>query len=354
MINTPHFVFCPPLPGKQNPKLPPIHQVSERVAQPAQKGYTCWYYALNMIRERFGKASDQSLFKRQKEKLASLHRKKLTEIDLIVMRQKKFVEDLCQSLNIQSVTKTMARSICNSPEDMGDKETGLQLLRAFCKQSEDNDLSAYIQNQYLRDQMRLDGEFFLHFQKTPEQLYAQFKPLPQAWHHLTLKQKAWFCDNVRVFLISRECYDLEISPWHPDQPLEQLLEALRKYGPHVVFGRFGSHFYDGKPYQLNEMIAKRPVLGWRPGTPRINENDDHHAVVLVGANLDEKRIYFIDPNDASNPDAASQKVYVLSYEKFKSFLFNLRAQKIEINHKPLHLPRDDYALVNPSHVASRV
>lgn len=354
MTNSVNFIFCPPPAGKPNPALPIGSKPRERVAQAAQKGETCWYYALNMIRQRIGKAPSvdpAQMLQRQKELAISSQRKQLTALDEALVWQKKFIRRVCQRLDIETVSKESAAGLLRSLEFVLSRESmheELALLRSFIQQKSEPDLFSFVTNQYYRDQIRLDTEFLArHTLQTPEQLYVQHKVLPTPWKDLSFQRKAWICDNFRLFVTSMEAYELKISPWNPTQPLEKLLEALKNLGPHFVLGNLGPAYYTEAPFQLTESIEGRGVFGWKPGASR-QTHETSHAVVLVGVALDKQRVYFIDPNDASGPEEKSQRIYAMAYENFKQRLFNLRSLQYAKEDQVIHIT-NDYALYNPIH-----
>lgn len=81
------IVFCPPLPGKPDPNQtfdPSSGEIRSRVKQSAQKGNSCGYNALQLLRDerRIGKFPSASQIEERKiEKAHSLHRKRKIKID---------------------------------------------------------------------------------------------------------------------------------------------------------------------------------------------------------------------------------------------------------------------------------
>lgn len=73
--------------GKPNPRqeCKSGYEQRERVMQSAQKGFTCWYYASNYLRDRIGKYPSQHFVReREKEKICSEYRKALTRLSNVL------------------------------------------------------------------------------------------------------------------------------------------------------------------------------------------------------------------------------------------------------------------------------
>lgn len=107
------------------------------------------------------------------------------------------------------------------------------------------------------------------------------------------------------------------SDWTPGQTIDQLIDELRKNGPHVVIGTFGATYYSELPHECLDEHMQYPIFGWNPAA-RIGDEDieTSHAVILVGADQAKKRVYFIDPHDESNPkNQIARKVYTMSYAR---------------------------------------
>jgi hypothetical protein len=114
------------------------------------------------------------------------------------------------------------------------------------------------------------------------------------------------------------------STWHPEQPIDNLMEQLKLHGPLLAAGKFGQLFYEDPSFETNDKIEGRPIFGWKPNAKRREGGlYNQHAVVIVAAQKinGKEYVYFIDPVDGSNPaDLRTQKIYVQSYEKFRSFI----------------------------------
>lgn len=348
MIKTTDFVFCPPRAGKPNPSLP-LRQGEgrERIAQAAQKGEACWYYAMNFLRQRVGKAplpEQQTI--REQERLISDLRKQHTIVDKLFDWRRKVTKDICDSFNITNVSKDFALDLIENINS--DESEDANLLRQFCKQDLHDDLMAFVDFSWLNDHIKCDSEFITSVKHiSPQQLYKNSPPLEKKWEELNLQDRYCFIDNTR-FLLTSTMYGLLKSPWHPNQPIECLLETLQKHGPQLVKGHFGQLFYKNAPFRLRDMIAERSIFGWKPDSPRVPFTSDCHIVILVGVSLTNKIIYFIDPLDQSDPDDKAQRIYALSYDKFKVNLFDLRSVYLKNSAGERVFPeKSEYALYNP-------
>lgn len=128
--------------------------------------------------------------------------------------------------------------------------------------------------------------------------------------------------NQLLFTFVAQEYRAKRSPWHPNDSITNLIQQLKNNGPHLVTGDLGKTYYETDPTLRGEILG-RPVFGWAPNAARI-EGLMHHCVVIIGAQITtngKELIFFLDPEDGSSPhDITTQKVYVTSYQRFKSCL----------------------------------
>ena len=122
-------------------------------------------------------------------------------------------------------------------------------------------------------------------------------------------------------------YKLKLSAWHPTHPITSLMDQISMHGPLVVCGYFGRPYYKDDPFELSAKVEGQSVFGWQPGSIRIVLQSSH-AIVLVGARNDMDHVYFIDPNDGSDPaNIQTQKIYVMSYKRLTSSMTDLFGYK---------------------------
>lgn len=328
----PNFVFCPPPPGKPNPHEPSSQGNRSRVRQNEQKGANCTFYALQILRneKRIGKHPTHFQLKdRQYEKLFSEHRKQLTQIKITLQPWVDFSQELTTKLE-RSCTKEDAKGFLSytinqmKPEY---QEVARASLQAFCNQEIHSEFSIFAQaefnqalfkaNDQLNEQLSesMQTSNLLKYKESYEKKYQK------SWETSTLFEKVLYQDSL-IFIVQRYFYRIQISPWHPEQPIECLIQEMQLHGPHLVRGHIGQLYYEEPPFQLNNCIEERPIFGWKSNAKR-KEMLSYHVVVLVGAKVTDDTkgyVYFIDPLDGSDPDPKTQKVYMISYERLKSII----------------------------------
>lgn len=326
-VGSSHLVFCPPQPGKPNPNESwdlATGDTRSRVAQSPQKvGETCFYYALNMIRTRIGKHPALSQIRARANEVAySNHRKRLTQIDETIKWQLDLAEALTARLG--RCTKQVIQHQLKKPgfTAVVDEERPKcrAALEVFCKDGgADEDFSTFTHQLWMRAR-----------QDNNQQLYDALRITPESVTLITRSLQKNYKDDMEWILLilpqifQENAYGLQRSLWHPTQPITALMEQLRQYGPHVVKGTFGQFFYQDPPFRLSVKVEGRSVFGWRPDAKRKDLGESQHAVTVIGARSDSGHVYFIDPLDGSDPrNPETQKIYVMSYEKFKAFLANL-------------------------------
>jgi hypothetical protein len=104
----------------------------------------------------------------------------------------------------------------------------------------------------------------------------------------------------------------------------QLIQKLKRTGPLMVSGSFGSARYVDNPIKLEATLGSHELYGWRKGAQTISEPEDvnnSHAIVIVGAEIkgDKQYVYWIDPKHANDPnDPNSQRLHMSSFEVISS------------------------------------
>jgi len=362
LVSTPDLVFCPPPPGKPDPRAPidpQLRKPRRRVVQAPQKEDTCWYYAIQLIRFKIGKNPPPSLKgARAEEQLASSFRKTMTRIDRFWSSKIGFTEDIMEKMGIDSFTKIHASQFLSHTGKMNAlKREMVPFLQTFCKQDRYKDLYSFAKMSY-EDALIEAREGFLkrsgashkEFCAQFSSIAAQFSQENTVLFQMSTTQERALLGTHCTQVIARKL-GLKVSPWHPTQSIEQLATQLRRKGPHVVGGHFGLDYYEKLPFKLAEQVAGRSVWGWKPATKRRNEGPRYHDVVVVGAHLGQKRVYYIDPRDGSNPaDIEQQKIYTVSYAKFTSYLCDLSGSQLRsLDGEREFLPSSRYALYgNPA------
>lgn len=319
--------FCIPPPGKPDPTKPWDPSSKEerpRVIQKEQKGETCTYYALQILRneKRIGKHPlDSQIEAREIEGKISSHRKDISKIDETLRAQRVFADQLTEALSGRCTREDAEQFLKKQSArlDPAHRDRAKAYLESFCKQQIHNDFSTYANALYSQARNALEDLFFKAFNISDREIQQSIpKILQKSWQELNPSEKEWHRANM-VFMTSNKLYGCKPSPWHPEQPFETLIEQLKSHGPHVLTGKFGQMYYEEKPFRLEQTIEGRPVFGWKPTFKR-KELSDHHMIVIVGAKTDKekKTIYFLDTLDSSDPkEITTQKIYVMSFDRLK-------------------------------------
>lgn len=173
-------------------------------------------------------------------------------------------------------------------------------------------------------------QFFSKILVDPEHLFNSFKSQdPHAYEaslsHRTWKDLTWETKiplfNSFAKHIAYKHYNLRLSPWHPSQPITDLIKELSLKGPLIVGGCFGTSHYSIPPRVLEKTLEGRAVYGWVKMDPKNTEPATAHSILLVGAEKTETRqfVYYIDPIDDSDPThPENQRIFCMSYERLTS------------------------------------
>lgn len=267
------YAFYPPEPGKPNPNEPCGPSPRSRVAQAAQKGKTCSYYALQILRNenRIGKCpSESQMRKRQIEMTISKHRKAITTIDETWKYPIAFAKELTEALS-NRCTRSDAQEFLSGPAQTiapEYRQMCCATLQSFCEQEKYDDFFTYTNETYLKAKMVAHEELFRELwipKKTIESSIP--KILDKTWDELGMTEKEWHEGNI-AFLSSYAAYGCKLSPWHPEQPIETLIEQLHLHGPHLINGKFGQVYYEDAPFELAQKIEERSIFGWKPSAKR--------------------------------------------------------------------------------------
>jgi hypothetical protein len=154
-----------------------------------------------------------------------------------------------------------------------------------------------------------------------------------------------------ILKMYRDVHNLRISSFEcleeesEEETMGRLIDALKQDGPMFVAGYFGQPYYSVPAKKVNDPIV-RQCFGWTH--PRNEEANDYpHAVAICGAasfkdhsGKLQHRVYFIDPNDPSDPSREThRKVYAMSVKNFRKFLTPCERLKLpltEENCKPCY------------------
>lgn len=307
--------------GKPDPLEPlvdPCRDRRTRVLQAGEKGDTSSYYGLNALRPRFRQVGSDSLFpkKRQFELICSRRRKLKTWFDAERLLALSVIADYGPSPgDAKRWMKSKITSLNSSQSPMQEEiRRFFSSLTHFCAQEKYPNLFQFIEMHQTREMLEIDLQLLKDHQIEPEHEHQKLSSYyPKPWAKFSEMEKMLFCYKL-VFRVSCEVFGLKNSPWHPTQPISQLIEAIRKYGPHLVQGFFGRICYRNPP-DYSGVIDGQEFRGWMTENNGQNHDPLLHSIILVGASEDSGGVvFFNDPADESPPDKP-RPLYALSYEK---------------------------------------
>lgn len=368
--------------GKPDTQFPLIRdQVDNRprVAQSPQKGPSCYYYAMNMLRERIGANSPDYAAERTIEKKCSDFRKECStsfnaESDYDTVQQ--LVEKICEGTKLAQV-KEKLHIILHCINNIGKVDSKLEeeffrvtpIFEEFCGQDRIVDILEFAKSKLLSTEIRTHMVFLNDMGIDPKALYQEDikKEVCQRFAQELKDKSPEFIDgfieyslanqfpswethsaqypgiyNLFVIKAMADAYGFQVASWSPLEPISALRECLKTNGPLFVGGAFGRNKYSVDATIMQE-VGGRSIFGWKStdrkpegkkpilGTKSFTE----HAIVIIGAASGGSKggfVYYVDPKDGSDPlKPEQQKVYVISYQNLASSIADLRGQSIKLN-----------------------
>lgn len=330
-------IFTPLPQGKPDPSLPYTFPDSRpRVEQAAQKGNTCWYYALAMMRERIGKHPTKEFMDARKFEKCASKRRKMQTLAYELYTDRRDIARQVQTdpnytrhnLNTKEGASQMVqrlREILATEEGSLDQRKEVRrllgLLSAYVKSSQES-LDEFVLHKYSEQRMKINLVFLKEVGVSIEELSPIHGISVQEYNQLPLQEKIKYLDNWTFCLCYRR-YGFSESLWSPKDGLNGLITELKKQKCLYVKGRFGKQYYVDDPIRVGTLQGQA-IYGWKKGSQKTPFRQSH-SVVLVGASS-KGLIYFVDPLDGSSPnDPTQQRVYVMSYNTFKKQLFALKS-----------------------------
>lgn len=337
--------------GKPDPKAlcsPSTMSSRSMVPQEPQKGSTCWYYALNMIRDRVGKnPSEEVKDKRHIEVICSERRKAFSMQRALQNQQISIAQALKTDPRFSPYLATTipgARALLPKLHKMSLVAGGeakeklnelISILSSFLSQSAVPDLIDYLNNFHFSEMNKVNLLMLKKMGIDPEAFYRE-----ESFYAQNLAKYGTFARYVKekpieaapildsyAFRAAHRGYGLLVSSFDPTRGAESLKDALEHSGPMYCKGKFGKAYYLVEP-SVVEQIASKNIWGWKK-TDAKRELSIAHSIVVVGAKTSEGAsggfVYFVDPIDGSHPEnPEQQKVYVMSYKGFISKLGDLK------------------------------
>lgn len=347
-------------PGKPNRKS----ASPARVDQKAQKGSTCFYYALKTT------AIDaKDYLERQVEKdrniISNIYRKPLTKTSKCEtlktwLRQTLETEKLSEKQKIlASLRKTIAQAKLKLGPRGGliDKDPKLsflfvdieKLLNEFEKSSR-QDIMAFVEEVHAHQNIEIYEKFLKALDLNPmEMALKKFLEMnnkqnflekigltEEDFGKLDPKEAKELFDNLRVQTMvsifkkvadEQMCriYGLEKTNWKPTDNILTLFNLIKNNcSPLVIGGFFGKKFYNEDPF-AHDLTGYYDVFGWPSGSHKgLKCGGSAHAVSVIGVELNKDAskstgfVYFIDSNDTSKV-GEKRRAYKISYERFCEF-----------------------------------
>ncbi len=339
--------FKPPLPGKPDPTAAfPGEEAAVDLRLRVVKSASltvCWKKVFDWIRVRYGQHADcQGLEGRRVEKWASELRRKV-----VVIYQREPLLCSClkdpskETLNsfLRGLTPDEVRERLTSPdgvlgfiftaikhtnEPLWFDENITRALQPFTDQTKDATLYDFLLNMSIRDKYTAHIEFLKHFSINPKTAFEEEKPKSQqrstqdkAWIELSLEEKHNFTDRY-VQRFTAEQFRFGTSEWTPLSDVDTLINEIEEHGPLAIYGFFGTSYYPKDALLVMERrLEGHQIYYWTKNSRKKEICEPSHAVLLVGAEKigSQQLVYFIDPNNASDPaHPETQRIYCMSYK----------------------------------------
>ncbi len=330
------------LSGKPDPYQPiidPINDLRARVLQKKLHASTCWYYAIKRINTNYGKRSDNFPEKRKIEKKFSKYKKEenfLTLLPLLLINRQK--ENVIH--NHTKFFNTLGE-INRCRDAVADFEIYLKNESENTSISESDQVDNYVTQLRYQSVMRFcETELHVSYCKIIRasnekklwtggcdvtenplykkiSLYLEREEIAKNNFKVLNPKLAFSVLHIIVVINYLQVSGFIKSEWNSDKSIDFLIEQIKKHGPLFASGKLGRCCYTQDAEKSRYKIANRSIWYWKPGTYN-NDNNFLHAVIITGAEntLKGKFVYYIDPNDASDPNnAESQKIYKISYDR---------------------------------------
>ncbi len=319
------------------------------VEQKPQKGHSCLFYALNMLRLRIGpNPSPEYQEARKIEKCVSDFRKNLMvlkdkrresgseEVNLIAFfstsinaihmlrgidvdltRAKLIPHRSWVVSTVQEYDRLAASSgVAESSKERAFYAKAKALFEQFIQQDQYAALDDFIRHNYSHENIKLCLDFVNALTLDSKRAYDE-RVRKDARENLALQlgsqvvvsdalverdigsilpyeevQKRADRLNHLAYAEAAKAMGFQFAPWMPKQTIVDLQECLKKYGPLIVSGRFGGSYYQAPPEQKT-VVEGRPIFGWQPKDRRPEPNSHYifggyHVVVIMGASINDK------------------------------------------------------------------
>lgn len=358
--------------------IDPKNDQRERIYQAAQSGTTCWYYATKRLRTNYGKTCGAFVEEREFEKKFSDYKKKLNyiykvereainlfyNISMQVFQTKvefspsildAHVSQIEDTILAKEIHKLALNFLGNASQPMNFENAELS-FHAFKRSVEEGMFKKKYKTtlDFLKSDLELTPKEILY-----DIVRSSFAPeisacIPEKQLNnvisnlvTTLAPKQgliYLQTGLMNYYFKKLCFAR--SSWNPEKTIDLIIQDLKIHGPLLAGGMLGTPFYQSAPYELNEKISGHTIMAWKIGAYKDKGNGNCHFIVVVGAEkvLEKKFIYFIDPNDASDPASPAQKIYKISYDRFLSGI----SDSWNMGFKDIPMEKRGYLIYNPN------
>ena len=383
--------FYLPVVGKPDPKVSWAPGESRPlVGQKAQKGETCWYYAIRMVAPALGPNHPQleGFEKARKfEKELSSLRKSLTYSQKVNNLVKQAIDAL-GSGKLEIVSRAFLgmeqEAKQNASAEIADAKNRslpmdqirkieerhkadlivIEFVKKFCEQTTFQDLNAYNEENFYQKCIQSEIEFFknvgidpmvmlMNYQKQislkeifPEgaSLVSSSEGLEEMcsvkcqeanviWEALTSLEKEKLLD-LSYESVALQHLGFHPAPWTPKDSIDRLIEILNSQGPLFFGGDFGQSCYN-KEAKFKTKKEGRCVYYWEAKSRKTKEQILlegllGHAGIMIGAEKTKAPgggvVYWADPSNGSNPQFPEQQKFYVI--SYENFTTHSHPQKI--------------------------
>lgn len=345
-------------PGKPNRKA----AEPKRVTAPAQKGPSCFYYAMKV-----SAFLEEDYLKRQNEpdrKAASKYRKRWSALnyyqELKEWLVNFIVSDKADALSFMLASaskldkKTQVITIARLMLQMGSKTTGegaptplfIEQATAFInrfEKSKEKDILEFLKIAMKQDQVKAGISFLSDLGlNVNEECLAHAAKLNAKWALFTRDSVYYEGDNIYTMSLSNQLslvhktalkflykiFDLKPIDWSPLDNIDVLFNLIKVQKTPIEFGGFyGILSYNKPRVKVDENFEDYRIEGWPKGSHKGKDLaqetafEGTHAISVIGvkknkgAGKGQGHVYFLDPRIASEPNAP-RIVLKMSYEQF--------------------------------------
>lgn len=330
-----------------------LNNPSRLDSQSPQKGKTCFYYVFNSVRFHYGDGNINEK-ERKIEKIFSNFRRGMNDIEKLIILSHDCSKDIIDGIDVevddsQPINRKMVKLYLDNLEKQAQSlnikfdinAEDIRFLLSFINQEKYNILEEFAVDIENKRQIELCEKTIKELGEAVSENFSSFyqehiknlKASIEDKYGDYLKQIDDFSEDLEnkssayLKIISNmlaKYYGLIESSWTPSDKIEQFMDMIRLYGPHVV------HTVPALVVNKSQSICEKKFDDWNIYTP-IDSNIDTesdfnigHAILVVGVKKEgnENFIYYMDPNDG-NSIQGERTIYKVPYELFCAKLTNI-------------------------------